>query len=199
MTWPTRLRRRPWPRKTGPEPEKVECPLYSPDGTCHDMDAICCENEGGEPKGPGTVCLGMQACCFPTGMCQDMDAICCENEGGEPQGPGSQCGGMEACCLPDGVTCIVIDKLCCVNEFDGRAQGPGSTCLDSDGDTVWDCNDCCPGVDDRVFNPGRVWPDCSLCEDAIPTVSEWGLVVLTLLLVTAGKIYFGRRRRTVAG
>ena len=30
--------------------------------------------------------------------------------------------------------------------------------------------------------------------DPIPTVSEWGLVVLTLLLLTGAKIYFGRRR-----
>ncbi len=29
---------------------------------------------------------------------------------------------------------------------------------------------------------------------AIPTVSEWGLIILTLLLLTAGTIVFGRRR-----
>jgi hypothetical protein len=29
--------------------------------------------------------------------------------------------------------------------------------------------------------------------NAIPTVSEWGLVVMTLLLLTGAKIYFGRR------
>ena len=28
--------------------------------------------------------------------------------------------------------------------------------------------------------------------NAIPTVSQWGLVVLTLLLLTGAKIYFGR-------
>ena len=33
------------------------------------------------------------------------------------------------------------------------------------------------------------------CADAIPTVSEWGLIVMTLLLLTAGTIVFGRRRR----
>ena len=31
--------------------------------------------------------------------------------------------------------------------------------------------------------------------EGIPTVSEWGLVVLTLALLIGGKIYFSRRRR----
>jgi hypothetical protein len=30
--------------------------------------------------------------------------------------------------------------------------------------------------------------------DVIPTVSEWGLIIITLLLLTAGSIVFGRRR-----
>jgi len=37
--------------------------------------------------------------------------------------------------------------------------------------------------------------DCT--REAIPTVSEWGLVILTLLLLTGAKIYFGRPK--VAG
>ncbi len=32
-------------------------------------------------------------------------------------------------------------------------------------------------------------------EADVPTVSEWGLIVMTLLLLTAGTIVFGRRRR----
>ena len=34
--------------------------------------------------------------------------------------------------------------------------------------------------------------------EAIPTVSEWGLIVLTLLGMTAGTVMFGRRRRPAA-
>jgi hypothetical protein len=37
--------------------------------------------------------------------------------------------------------------------------------------------------------------DCT--REPIPTVSEWGLVILTLLLLTGAKIYFGRPK--VAG
>ena len=32
----------------------------------------------------------------------------------------------------------------------------------------------------------------------IPTVSEWGLIVMTLLLLTAGTVVLGRRRRAAA-
>ena len=43
-----------------------------------------------------------------------------------------------------------------------------------------------------VYNGGRaVVPD--ECEAAIPTVSEWGMVVMMLLLLTAGIIVLGRR------
>ncbi|MGB2986512.1 MAG: hypothetical protein WBE26_11590, partial [Phycisphaerae bacterium] len=54
----------------------------------------------------------------------------------------------------------------------GEPQGPGTVCL---GDSNHN------GEDDA-------------CEHPIPTVSEWGLVVIALLLLTGGKIYFGRRR-----
>jgi len=41
-------------------------------------------------------------------------------------------------------------------------------------------------------------PDGSCTNDdadcSIPTVSEWGLVVLTLMLLIGAKVYFGRRQ-----
>ncbi len=41
-------------------------------------------------------------------------------------------------------------------------------------------------MDDAVFAPD--------CEDAIPTVSEWGMIVMALLLLAVAKVYFNRRR-----
>ncbi len=65
---------------------------------------------------------------------------------------------------------------------------PSSTCddgEDNDCDGFADCDD----------------PDCasdSMCQKVIPTVSEWGLVVMTLLLLTVGTVVL-RGRRTATG
>ena len=56
---------------------------------------------------------------------------------------------------------------------------------DEDGDSILDCVDQCPGADDALFAPE--------CQEAIPTVSGWGLIVLTLTILTGGKLVFGRR------
>ena len=62
--------------------------------------------------------------------------------------------------------------------------GCGIPDTDSDGDGYPDCIDQCPGVDDDIFAPEY--------EEAIPTVSAWGLIILTLLLLTTAKIVLTR-------
>jgi hypothetical protein len=79
------------------------------------------------------------------------------------------------------------------NKVEPGICGCGVSDADSDGDTVPDCHDLCPGQDDLLDTNGNGMPDC-LESQPIPTVSEWGLVVLTLLLLTGSKIAFGRRR-----
>ena len=65
--------------------------------------------------------------------------------------------------------------------------------IDSDGDTVPDCLDRCPGSDDTVHDPEFAHRELQCVSSApIPTVSEWGLVVLILLLLVVAKVYFGR-------
>lgn len=44
---------------------------------------------------------------------------------------------------------------------------------------------------------GQACSGIACVHTAIPTVSEWGLVVLALLLLTGAKLYFGRRRQPV--
>ena len=61
---------------------------------------------------------------------------------------------------------------------------------DLDGDTVFDCVDRCPDGDDTIDEDDNGIPDCA---GNIPTVSAWGLVALTLLLLTTGKVFFSRR------
>jgi hypothetical protein len=79
------------------------------------------------------------------------------------------------------------DSVCDCNGPDSWWAGFNQP-ADDDGDGVPNCNDQCPGVDDGVFAPD--------CQTAIPTISEWGLVILALLLLVAGKVYFGRRAAT---
>ena len=72
---------------------------------------------------------------------------------------------------------------------------------DTDSDGIADCCDECPdGEWDPYFEAsnlaGNTCEPYAGCEDAIPTVSQWGLIVMALLLLVAGKIYFGRRSAT---
>ena len=69
---------------------------------------------------------------------------------------------------------------------DGRR---GVTDDDTDGDTIADCFDQCAGLDDRIETDQNSVPDCF---ERIPAVSTWGVMALALLLLTAGKIAFGR-------
>ncbi len=55
---------------------------------------------------------------------------------------------------------------------------------DSDFDGIEDCNDLCMGADDAVFGD---------CHTKVPTISSWGLVVLTLLLLVSLKVYCGNK------
>ncbi|MCO6436961.1 MAG: hypothetical protein J5J06_07730 [Phycisphaerae bacterium] len=74
------------------------------------------------------------------------------------------------------------------NKIDPGVCGCGVADVDSDGDTVADCVDQCANVDDRVYAPG--------CAEAIPTTSDWGLVVFAMVLLVCGKVVFGPDRRS---
>ena len=102
-------------------------------------------------------------------------------------GTGDACEG--ACCLADG-RCLAQDVENCLSI--GGTPGPeGANCEgDADADGIVDVCDRCPGVDDALFGPE--------CGSAIPTTSQWGLIVLTLLLLAGGKIFFGVGAKRVA-
>lgn len=102
-----------------------------PDGTCHDLDPICCDDLGGIPSGIAAACMGdlngndvddacepvLEACCDPfNGTCANMDPALCAASGRNPQGTGSVCSpALQACCLPAGAVpdCVMADPLCC--------------------------------------------------------------------------------------
>lgn len=72
------------------------------------------------------------------------------------------------CCLEDG-RCLFITEDECDGE-NGIFHGDDVPCVGDNNNN---------GIDD-------------LCEESIPTVSEWGLIILGLLLLIAGKLQFGQ-------
>jgi hypothetical protein len=83
------------------------------------------------------------------------------------------------------------DTPCADVECDAR---PGACC---DHDTFGGCaitthNEC--NCEKCKWTKLATCADVECPHNPIPTVSQWGLVVLTLLLLTGAKVYFGRRR-----
>jgi len=117
-------------------------------------------------------------------------------------------GNCGACCLAS-KQCVgnILPATCSVQG--GTHSGAGSVCLgDSDDDGIDDLCENCPGVDDAVFGvhvccgsgatcgsnadcpPGQTCEAACTCPGTIPTVSQWGLVVLALVLMVAAKVRF---------
>jgi hypothetical protein len=77
------------------------------------------------------------------------------------------------------VECDAVTGACCDHD-------PFGACTDGLTQAACDCPTC-------------EWVKLGSCSEvdcphtAIPTVSEWGLVVLTLLLLTGAKVLFARR------
>ena len=81
--------------------------------------------------------------------------------------------GQAACCLSDG-SCQNLTEEACAGFSGAVFRGAGTSCLGDNDDS---------GEDDA-------------CDDPIPAVSDWGVLVLSLLMLTSGTVLF-RRPRTV--
>lgn len=145
----------------------------------------------------GALCCGeiREACCLPGGTCISVDPDeCASTMGGTPVGPDTTC---EDDSDGDGLDGTCGDE--CPDDPDKILPGPcgcGTPDTDSDDDTVPDCVDQCPDQDDRVDINLNGVPDC-LEEMPIPTLTEWGLVILALSLLAVSRVCFGRRLQPV--
>lgn len=152
-----------------------------------DGEGDACDPDAGEIDTDGDGCCdNVDACPDDANKCADSGQCGCGEDEIDSDGDGTM-NCIDGCPLDANKTA----PGCC---------GCGFADTDVDGDGFFECApdatpadptcvDTCPNVDDAQFGP---------CDPGtIPTVSEWGLVVMALLLLVAGKVYFGRR--TVTG
>lgn len=103
-----------------------------------------------------------------------------------------------ACCFGDN-TCQDIDSNQCIAQG-GIPQGLalcGGTeacCGSAPGSCYMADRICCLANGDTPQGPGSTCAS-NPCGTPVPTVSEWSLIIMTVLAFTAGTILFSRRRR----
>lgn len=160
-------------------------------------------------------CVAEGACCDHSpaegGLCRDTVFVNCPIGSEVTWTTGGFCD--EIGCEEDrGACCDTLNGACIPDLFIADCQGSqrvwtqGATCDEVPCDAV--AGACCDqdtfGGCTRTTNakcacPLCVWNKLLTCADIecshnpIPTVSEWGLVVMALLLLTGAKVYFGRR------
>ncbi len=158
------------------------------DGSCTNLTAEDCTAAGGVPQGELTACEGDADGDGVDGSCGDA----CPGNGDKFEPGVCGCSSPDIDSDNDG-TLDCLDA--CKNDPDKIEPGicgcGVSDYLDADDDTVPDCIDQCEGLDDRYDHDNNGIPDCT---QYIPTVSTWGLVVLTLLLMTLSKLAFSTRK-----
>ncbi len=169
---------------TQPDACRTDCSAASCGDGVIDSGEQCDDGNTQPNDGCDETCvIELGACCQGT-VCNISTESDCLGAGGGFFGPDTTCNSPDA----DGDG---LRDECDACPNDPNKIQPGicgcnrDDFADSDNDGVPDCDDQCLGADDSIFAPD--------CVGAIPTVSEWGLVVLTLLLLISGKLYFGRR------
>jgi len=149
-----------------------------PEGACN--DEVLPENCVGAQRfwAKVTACADFDPPCLetPGACCDTLDGTCAENIFfGECQG--DQRAWTEGALCAD-VLCDATLGACCDHDpFGACAETTKAQCR---------CEKC-------VWNKLRACDQIECLHNSIPTVSAWGLVVLTLLLLTAAKVGFGRR------
>jgi len=186
-------------------------------GNCVFLEAVVCQDA--DPP-----CEGGQTCNSGTGLCDDLPdaqlSTPCEADGDACTQ--DHCDGSGACVLErvlcgaccDGNTGGCVDDSFpeqCVGDqrsfFLGRScdqiscvQHTGA-CCNLNNPPGGDCvNDVLP---QDCAGDGFEWTKDTSCDEVkcfvvIPTVSEWGMIVLALLLLCAAKVYYGFRREPLA-
>jgi hypothetical protein len=150
-------------------PPEQACCFENPVG-CSDLTPANCGIAGGIAQGPSTTCLTP---CFPTGACCNADGTCsldvsevdCLASGGTYRGDATDC--TMPCPQPEGACCLSNENCLELTEAS------------------------CTAIPDASWaGAGTTCPQgCT----TVPTVSEWGIVIMSLIAMTIGTCVFGRR------
>jgi len=158
----------------------------------------------------GEPCLG--ACCDAFG-CVDLEASePCEGQSFFPHMCGSEFADcppvtMGACCDRLAGTCTETTESGCTGNSTfslGTHCAPGVCQPDKGACCVQTPFDASCSVTKDVdctgfFAPGSDCTNIACAPEVIPTVSEWGVVVMVLVLLVGGRVYFGRRAHRAHG
>lgn len=164
-----------------------------------------------------TEMTGIGGCCLPApfGTCEILDSQGCADIGGQYAGDGNPCK-CGACCLPaNGCVWPVLETEChamanghflghgstlssCAHDGNGNCTSVGACCLPNNGCELV-TEDECIKLHGRWEGAGTTACHHDAAGDCIPTVSEWGLVVMAVLVLTAATVVIMRRRAMVRG
>lgn len=157
----------------------------------------CCDNNG---AGQGCTedvevadCVGPDKVYSLGGGCADITCVCIPLCTGVSVCGSDGCGGTCGVCT-DGVACTndaCVGGACVSTPNDGNCDD-GTFC--NGAETCQAGFGCVSGANPCTGTQVCI-EETETCEGgAIPTVSTWGLIVMCLLLLAAGKVYFGFRR-----
>ncbi len=153
------------------------------DDSCNPANGQCVFTNNTASCSDGNACNGVEVCMG--GQCVPGTPLVCND--------GNACNGIESCSPQTG--CVQGIPLQC---NDGVACNGVETCNPQSGCVAGTPVNCDDGLDctaDACNEPtGTCTHDAADC--AIPTVSDWGLVVVTLLLLTCAKIVFSGNRKS---
>jgi hypothetical protein len=132
----------------------------------------------------GDYCASNADCNVPAATCLEDTGSCCDTLAGSCTDGVlfADCSGAQRIWTKNGecatVACDAVLGACCDAD-------PFGSCTDT---TSAGCT-----CDKCTWSKLQSCSTVECTHNSIPTVSEWGLVVLTLLLLTGAKVFFGRR------
>jgi len=169
-----------------------DCPEHT--GACCDADAPGGDCEDGVPESQCNT-ADPQITWTKGALCASLSPACAEHTGAccDASQPGGSCANNvpESLCNTANPQITWTKGTLCANLSPPCSEHTGACCVSGT---------CVDGVPESSCLPGE-WTKDTLCADldppcsggVIPTVSEWGLVVLALLLLVGAKVHFSRR------